>query len=278
MTTDPYAFLRSYDLFTDEIHKPFRWTNDGSRAAVLVHGFPGTPADLRPLGELLHSVGWSVTAPLMPGFGPEIATLADRSYIEWRETIQASIIDARTTHERVVLVGHSLGGAISLLASDRAQVDAQVLLAPYWRLGGRVKSALWPVLRLWAGKWKPLGKANFDDERIRSGVLRILPDLDLDNETVRAELRRFTVPTGLLDELRRTGGAVRKAAGRSSTPTLIIQGLRDELVQPADTDALMKAIAGSRLELLDSTHNLTSPTDGAWGRVTRAVLRFIEVP
>ena len=276
MPTDRYAFLRSYDLFADARHLPFRLEADGSRAAVLVHGFPGTPADMRPLGEAMHGAGWSVTAPLLPGFGPGIPTLPGRKHGEWRDAIQAAVADARATHGRVVLVGHSLGAAVGLLAGEREPVDAQVLLAPYWRFGGRLKSALWPVLRLWAGRWKPLGNANFDDARIRSGVLRMLPDLDLDDATVRAELRRFTVPTQLLDELRRLGGAARRAAGRSTTRTLIVQGLRDGLVQPRDTDALLNAIAGARIELLDGTHNLTSPTDGAWERVTRAVLGFVE--
>jgi carboxylesterase len=274
--TDRYAFLRSYDLFADARHLPFRLEGDSSRAAVLVHGFPGTPADMRPLGDALHGVGWSVVAPLLPGFGPEIPTLPERKYSEWRDAIQAAVADARPTYGRVVLVGHSLGAAVELLATEREPVDAQVLLAPYWRFGGPLKSALWPVLRMWARRWKPLGNANFDDERVRSGVLRMLPDLDLDDATVRAELRRFTVPTRLLDELRRLGSAARKAAERSSTRTLIVQGLRDVLVQPKDTDVLLKAIAGARLELLDGTHNLTSPTDGAWGPVSRAVLGFLD--
>lgn len=276
MPTDRYAFLRSLDLFSDPRHQPFRLDSDGSRAVVLVHGFPGTPADMRPLGDTLHNAGWSVVAPLLPGFGPEIATLPNRTHSEWRNAIQTAIADACATHQRVVVVGHSLGATVTLLATERERVDAQVLLAPYWRFGGSIKSALWPVLRLWAGRWKPLGNANFDDERIRSGVLRMLPDLDLDDANVREELRRFTVPTQLLDELRRTGTTALKAAGRSSTKTLIVQGLRDELVQPKDTDALLKAIAGAKLELLDATHDLTSPTDGAWDRVTRAILGFLE--
>jgi carboxylesterase len=273
--TDRYAFLRSLDLFSDPRHLPFTM-DGGSRMAVLVHGFPGTPADMRPLADSLHGAGWSVVAPLMPGFGPDIATLPERRYSEWCDAIQATIAEARVTHERVVLVGHSLGATVGLAASDRTPVDALVLLAPYWRFGGSIKSALWPILRLWAGSWKPLGKANFEDERIRSGVLHVLPDLDLDDPDVRNALHRFTVPTGLLDELQRTGAAARRAAGRSSTKTLIVQGLRDELAQPKDTDALLRAIGGAKLELLDATHNLMSPTDGAWERVERAVLGFLE--
>jgi esterase/lipase len=131
-------------------------------------------------------------------------------------------------------------------------------------------------VRLWAGKWKPLGNADFDDERIRSGVLRMLPDLDLDDAAVRDELSRLTVPTQLLDEMRHLGSSARKAAGRSSIKTLIVQGLRDEVVQPRDTDALLNAISGAELELLDATHYLTSPSDGAWERITRVVGEFLD--
>jgi esterase/lipase len=273
---DTYRFLRSNDLFADEIHKPFHLDGDGTRAAVLIHGFPATPAEMRPLGDVLHAAGWTVTAPLLPGFGPNIATLPGRKHGEWRDAIQAVVADARRTHERVVLVGHSLGASVSLLAAAREPVDAHVLLAPYWRFGGSIRNFLWPVLRIWAGRWTPLANANFDDERVRSGILRLLPDLDLDSMVVRDDLKRFKVPTRLLDELRTVGATARMVAGRSQTKTLIVQGLRDELVQPRDTDTLLNAIAGARLELIDATHDLTSPDDGAWARVTRAVLAFLD--
>jgi carboxylesterase len=274
--TNRYAFLSSPTLFADPLHKPFRLDGDDSRAAVLVHGFPGTPREMRALGETLHSAGWSVIAPLLPGFGPEIATLPDRRHGEWRDAVRGAITEARAAHGRVVLIGYSVGATVALLAAERSLVDAQVLLAPYWRFGSPVRNVLWPVLRLWASKWKPLGNADFDDERIRSGVLRMLPDLDLDDATVRAELSRFTVPTQLLDEVRRLGSNARKAAGRSTTKTLIVQGLRDELVQPKDTDALLEAISGAKLELLDATHDLMSPADGAWERITRVVREFLD--
>jgi esterase/lipase len=274
--TPRYALLNSPKLFGDPLHKPFRLDGDGSRVAILVHGFPGTPREMRALGAALHSAGWSVTVPLLPGFGPEIATLPDRRHGEWRDAVCRAIAEARAAYGRVVLIGYSTGAAVALLAAERTAVDAQVLLAPYWRFGSPLGNALWPVLRIWAGKWKPLGNADFNDERIRSGVLRMLPDLDLNDATVRDELSRFTMPTQLLDEMRRLGSSARKAAAQSSTKTLVVQGLRDELVQPKDTDALLKAIFGAKLELLDATHYLLSPTDGAWERLTRVVCEFLD--
>jgi esterase/lipase len=76
--------------------------------------------------------------------------------------------------------------------------------------------------------------------------------------------------------MRHLGSSARKAAGRSSIKTLIVQGLRDEVVQPQDTDALLNAISGAELELLDATHYLTSPSDGAWERITRVVGEFLD--
>jgi pimeloyl-ACP methyl ester carboxylesterase len=151
-----------------------------------------------------------------------------------------------------------------------------VLLAPYWRFVGRWQNAFWPLLRLWARRWRPLAMADFTDERVRIGIRRILPDLDLDNEGVRTELRDFIVPTRLLDELRKLGGATARTARRSSAPTLIVQGLRDGLVRPHDTELLAALIPSARLELLDATHNVTEPTDGAWDRVRRNVLEFLD--
>ena len=54
-------------------HEPFFW-EAGEPAALLVHGFPGTPAEMRPLGEVLHEAGWTVHGVLLPGFGPQIQT------------------------------------------------------------------------------------------------------------------------------------------------------------------------------------------------------------
>ena len=285
MRDDRYAFLRNLDLFADQSHEPFTWEapRDGSPlrgAALLLHGFPGTPADLRPMAGALNEAGWAVYAPLLPGFGRQIATLPTRRYTEWIMAARDGLVDLRARHERVVLVGHSMGAAIGLVASAAEPPDAQVLLAPFWRFGGSARNVLWPVLRVVFRRWRPLKSANFDDDQIRQGIFRFLPDVDLDDEGVRTELRDFVVPISVLDELRKLAGATRRAAGLVTAPTLVVQGLRDGLVRPADVDVLMRRLpGGTRLELVDATHKITDPDDGAWERVRRTVLEFVaEVP
>ncbi len=71
-------------LFQGEEHQPFHWVA-GPPAALLVHGFPGTPAELRPLGQALYEAGWTVSAPLLPGFGPRSPRWASGARrIGWR--------------------------------------------------------------------------------------------------------------------------------------------------------------------------------------------------
>ena len=38
----------------------YYWEGNNQRAVLLVHGFTGTPAELRELGETLHQHGYTV--------------------------------------------------------------------------------------------------------------------------------------------------------------------------------------------------------------------------
>ena len=277
MTHQPSPFLRSLSLFAEEKHQPFRLGTDGEPrgAALLVHGFPGTPADMRPLAASLNAAGWAIDAPLLPGFGPDIITLPGRRHAEWRDAVVSHVRALRTAHRSVIVVGHSLGAAVGVLSGARELADGYALLAPYWRFGGTMTHLFWPLLRLFFGRWRPLSRVDFADDRVRNGLLRVIPDLDVDDAAVQQELRAFTVPTQLLNELRRLGIATGRAATRLASPALVVQGLRDSLVRPEHSARLVRRLPQVRAhEVIDGSHSLPDPEDGAWERVERAVLGF----
>ncbi len=279
MAYQPSPFLRSLPLFTQDEHQPFRKSARGAMrgAALLVHGFPGTPADMRPLAASLAAAGWDVDAPLLPGFGPEIITLPNRRHAEWRDTVVERVRSLREEHDRVIVVGHSLGAAVAVLSARQERADGYALLAPFWRFGGPLTHMLWPVVRLFFGRWRPLRRADFSDERIRQGIQAVIPDLQIDDPAVQAELRSFVVPTQLLSELRRLGIAAGGAARRLYAPTLVVQGIRDTLVKPADTERLVALLPSvRRYEKVDGSHSLPLPAGGAWERVAQAVLDFAD--
>ena len=62
--------------------EPFSF--DGGPVGVLmVHGFTGSPASMRPIGEWLASNGLSVEGVRLPGHGTSVEDLRTRAWTEW---------------------------------------------------------------------------------------------------------------------------------------------------------------------------------------------------
>ena len=105
-----------------------------SRTGVLlVHGFSGTPFEVRPLGEALWRAGYTVYAPRLAGHGTTAQDLAASTFHDWRRTVSDAFDRLRTEVDRICVCGLSLGGLLTLdLARERgAEIAAiQVLAAP----------------------------------------------------------------------------------------------------------------------------------------------------
>lgn len=263
--------------FRDPVHHPFTLkAGASSPAALLVHGFPGSPAEMRALGQALHEDGWTVQAPLLPGFGPEIATLERRRVEEWQAAVQRALRDLQARHPVTLLVGNSMGGALALDAAAVCQPSGLALINPFWKLD-HVLWKLLPVLKYVMPQFRPfrLVKLDFDDAETRRGMAAFMPGANLDDPQVQASIRQFAIPTRVFDQLRRAGKAGRAAAERISMPTLIVQGERDSLVQPALTRTLAAAMrADVRYHEVPGEHNLLDPLQSSWRAVKGAVTAF----
>ena len=225
--------------FEGEEHLPFRLEGSHPVAVLLVHGFPGTPAEMRPLAELIHQQGATVEVPLLPGFGHQIATLAGRNRTEWVECLRSSLTDLRRTHPRVVLAGFSMGAALSIIAAQGSNApDHLLLLAPFWQLGKRWHQPLWPIVRLLLREFKPFARADLDDLRIRRDLRRSMPAADLDDPAVRMAVRQISFPSSVIDQIIRTGHTAWKIAPQLDLPLTVIQGSEDQIVSPAATRRL----------------------------------------
>ncbi|WP_051393136.1 alpha/beta hydrolase [Glycomyces arizonensis] len=114
--------------FAAETAEPMR-VRGGSTGVLLLHGFGGTPASMRPWGEHLAERGYSVSVPLLPGHGTHWRELADVPWTAWYETAEASLLELAAECERVHVAGQSMGGALALrLAAMRPDEVASVAL------------------------------------------------------------------------------------------------------------------------------------------------------
>ena len=266
--------IRSLNLFTEEEHRPFLWAG-GQPAALFVHGFMGTPAEMRPLAREFHKSGWTVQSILLPGFGRQIDTLFDRRYRDWIEATRSVLVKLRREHDPVLLVGYSLGGAVSLTVSADLSPDELVLLAPFWRLGDRVHRLVWSVVKHLFPNPQPFKRMDFADPRFGAFVGGLFPDLDLGDPQVQDVLRQLRVPARFVDEIFGVGRAAERAAAQIHTPTLIIQGTKDEAIKPAQTRQLLQRFAGPiHYEEIDSDHGMVEAENHGFETMVSSALAF----
>jgi carboxylesterase len=269
--------MATMDAFAGLEHQPFT-TGDGPATAVLVHGFPGTPAEVRPLAAALHAVGWRVRAPLLPGFGADWGTLRERRWTEWRDAVAAELENAAASGGPVMAVGFSMGGALTLAAlGNGAHADSRVLIAPFMRFSDR-RALLLPLLRHVVPEVRPYEHADLDDPFLRQDLSDKLGNVDLDDPATRERVRQeVRIPTAALDEAVRAGRHAWRVAPRLPVrPTLVVQGLRDTTVTPETTVALLRRLRGAprRLMLDDADHHVMRPGAPGHDELLRALQRF----
>jgi carboxylesterase len=266
------------EAFQGEEHQGIKWRG-GKYGALLIHGFPGTPAEMHPVARLLHEAGWTVHAPLLPGFGQEIDSLPDKRMGEWVTCVRDSLAQLKQTCEFVIIVGLSMGGALAVNANAENEVDGLVLLAPFWRIEHVLWRAL-PVLRYALPRFKPfkLFKPDFNDPETRAGILNFMPHVDLDDPEVQAGIMDFEIPISMIDQVRQVGQRGYHHAPQIHTSTLVIQGTQDELVHPQTTRQLIQRLAGQvQYVEVDAGHDLTNDNNAVWHDIEHTIMDFIEL-
>jgi carboxylesterase len=282
----PYPSRPPLQAFSAPEHRPFDLPSaqgqPGGPGALLVHGFPGTPAEMRPLAEVLQREGWSVRALLLPGFGPQIARIADFRWPDWREAVHRALAEMRARHRPLLLVGYSLGGALSAAAVGQAaeadRPDGLVLLAPFWRLGSAVQRLIGSVLVPFLPRtFQPLAKADFSDPRLLDSLRQFVPGLDVTDPDVQRQLREARVPLSIVRQIFAAGARAfgRRNAGRIALPTLVVQGKRDTLVRAARTCRLLPRLGGHPLyREVEAGHDLVDPRSPGWPELSAQVREF----
>ncbi len=261
------------DAYRTPEHAPFEWRH-GPHAVLLVHGFPGTPAEMRAVGRIFAGAGWSVRGLLLPGFGAEFPTLGQQQHTDWHAAIDAALTDLRQRYTRVVIAGNSFGGALALRAAATQPVDGVVLFAPFWRVDSWLERLL-PVATRAFPHIRPFARADFADPRLRTELGHFLPAADFDDPAVQAGIRQLTLPTRVLGQVRRAGQVGYLAASGVTAPVLIFQGRRDPLVKPRLTQRLAQQLPNLAGYLeIDGEHDLVRGVAPDWSVVTTILHAF----
>lgn len=263
--------------FETAIHEPF-FFGGGSNAVLFVHGYPGSPAQVRPMAEALHAQGWTVQGLLMPGSGKDMGRLTHLTGHEWTNAIHSAVVELSQHYERVLVVAYSMGAAMTCASLAPDDIDGLVLIAPYQWKESAEKYFVWTFLRpLMPNFYQPFRKIDLTDPKIRTRLTRYFPDGYLDKPEYQEEVRTCILPIALIANLRST---VRTAFGSKwngcNIPILILQGSEDTVAVPIRSRELATRWAGNtHYEEFSGDHLSVETTSPALPTVIRKLCSFV---
>jgi len=108
--------------------QPFR-IRGGVRGCLLIHGFAGTPPEMRGLGEFLGAGGYDVMGPLLAGHGLTPEAMALTRWPDWVRSAEEALAALRRDCSEVFVCGQSLGGTLALhLAATHPEVRGVITM------------------------------------------------------------------------------------------------------------------------------------------------------
>ena len=245
--------------------EPFLFMGDASKpACLLVHGFTGVPKEMRLLGEYLNQHGHTCLGVRLTGHATIPEDMIRSRYTDWMASVEDGYHLLRGVAQKILFVGLSMGGALSLIMSTKLDVQGVVTLSAPYELqeDPRLKYIkLIGYFQPFAPKGKEApGSGWFDKEAWKEHIsypenpVRSIGELNLLLEQLRGVLPQVTVPV------------------------LLIHSKDDRYVLPGNMDKVFAGLDHARdktkLLIAGSGHVVTR--DAARQQVFEAVLGFVQ--
>lgn len=248
--------------------EPFRHEGDSDVAVLLVHGFTGSPASMRPWGDYLNSHGYTVFCPRLPGHGTKWQDMEQTTWQDWYTEAERDFEELVEEYRLVFVAGMSMGGALSLrLAEQRGDdVAGLILVNPAVRRPQRLDV---PVL------------VAVDRVGLFDRVASVMPTVPgIKNDIKKAgqdEIAYEKVPIKGALQLIKLQDTVRPDLGRVAQPLILFSAPDDHVVEPINSDTVMSEVGSLRktqIMLPESYHVATLDNDAE--TIFADSLKFIQ--
>ncbi len=221
------------------------WGEHKDTVALLIHGFTGSPSEFRRLGYYLNDLGYTVKAILLPGHGTTPEDMIRTGFRDWWSCVRDEFaVLIREGYERVIPIGHSMGGLLSLKLAMEEQVPGVVTLATPIHLGSRsLMFAAWVQFFVkYISKRRPAGWEN----------------------TVNESLAYDRTPVPCVVHFRKLLFNVKKKLDRVNVPLFIAQGELDRAALPASAPYIYNRVSSQKKEMKvypNSSHGILLDSD-----------------
>lgn len=215
--------------------------NGKTHGVLLLHGFTGTAAHMRLLGQTLHDRGFTVMGVNLPGHGTTMDDMAKCTWQDWLDAAREAFLSLKQRCDYVSVAGLSMGGCLSLILAETMQPTAIAPISapmgtqlPLW-----LATLIRPILpTIW---WK-----NRDGD-----LIPMVNEYDCGYQGFRSGCARH------LDRLIKLA---RRDLHAVSCPVLVVQSHADETITPDSAEVILSGVSSERkgvLWLEDAPHVCT---------------------
>ena len=244
--------------------------DDRSAGVLLIHGFTGTPAEIRYLGEGLAGRGIGAHCPLLDGHGTSVEDLSKTRWRDWMRSVDEKIeaLEKIYSPENFFIGGLSMGSllAIHCYARNPGKFAGLIVMAAALRLQKFAGYAIsgYKLLRLpFDIKVPKLGGPDVVDERVRN----LLPSYM--HHSIRAAVS--------LQELARK--VRREDLSLLEGDVLVLHGKYDVTIPPANVELIRRGAENARIRtrIFGRSGHLI-PVDYDRDEVVECVADFVREP
>ena len=226
------------------------WSAAGSGAnkeigVVLVHGYTGSPAAMRPWAEYLNQKGYTVRVPLLPGHGTKPEDLNEIKWQQWPAKLDAELSEIFKTCTKVFICGLSMGGGTTLNVATKSsnRLSGIILVNPMIHV-----KFIGPKAAFFLSRFQKLRKSVGDDIK-RPGV---------------TEWGYDALPTRGVYQLLQMLKYTRERLHDVTVPMQLFHSVDDHTLPVSNTEIIMKGVGSrikQRIELTNSYHVATLDYD-----------------
>jgi carboxylesterase len=226
---------------------------------LLLHGFTAAPHEMVRLGAHLANHGYTALGVRLAGHGTSLDDLARTRWPDWLASAEDGVNLLRGMCDRIVLMGMSMGGLLSILmAADQPPAGLVLMSTPAQLLQSPIRPWLKPLSLI--------------VPRVKKGPS------DWFDPSMNAE--RLAYPaysTRAAAEVQDLITQVRATLPLVSVPTLIIHSRNDTFVVPANAQLLLSWLGtkDKRLVMVEGSNHLIT-LDAARQQVFEAALAFVR--
>jgi carboxylesterase len=242
--------------------EPFFFPGD-EVGCLLTHGFTAAPQEMRMLGEYLAKRGRTVLGVRLFGHATDVRDMPRARWHDWFASVADGYQLLKNSCSKIVLLGHSTGGAISFCLAHTFPTLGIVATSTPHKLptDPRIR-ILRPIIRPVSlfYSFNPKGPPDY-----------------FDPEAGKARVQYNHYPLRSVPELDHIFTKMREVLPLIKVPVLFIHSKNDRFVPPDHMDAnfdLLGSEDKSKILIEGSNHNITC--DAARDQVFNAASEFVK--